>query len=86
MRVSMFLMFLLASTASFGAYQYIVSGFPPENPSNSTCSAAVSVNAQTASGGILATSLETRYRTFAMSSANSGVFYRRSPGGVIIVR
>ena len=88
MRKPLCLMLCLAAGASFGAYQYIISTDPAlaVNPSNSVCSAALSLNAQTVGSGQLGTALETRYCTFAESSANGSVVYRRHPGIVITIR
>ena len=88
MRKPLCLMLCLAAGASFGAYQYIISTDPAlaVNPSNSTCSAAMPLNAQTAGSSQLGTALETRYCTFAESSANDSVVYRRHPGAVITIR
>ena len=88
MRKPLCLMLCLAAGASFGAYQYIISTDAElaVNPSETAYSAAVSVNAQTAGSSQLGTALETRYCTFAESSANDSVVYRRHPGIVITIR
>ena len=88
MRKPLCLMLCLAAGAVFGDYQYIISIDPSlaANPSNSVCSVAMSLNAQTVGSSQLGTALETRYRTFAESSANDSVVYRRHPGVVITIR
>ena len=67
-------------------YQYIISGFPAANPSETALSAVVSVNARTAGDALLADQLETRYRTFAESNANVIVFHRDKPGIIMLIR
>lgn len=88
MRKPLCLMLCLAAGASFGAYQYIISTDPAlaVNPSNSVYSEAMPLNAQTAGSSQLGTALETRYCTFAESSANDSVVYRKHPGVVITIR
>lgn len=82
------LAFCLGAGVCLGAYQYIIS-IDPElavNPSNTTYSAAVTVNAKTVGNATLADSLETRYRTSTESNVNGNVFHREKPGIVMIVR
>lgn len=85
MRKLLCLVSSLAAAASFGAYQYIISSDPElaVNPSNSTCSAAVSIAANTSGEKAIETSLETRYRTFAESNVSD--LDRRWPGAVMII-
>ena len=88
MKAMFFAMFCFVAGASLGAYQYIISTDAElaVNPSETSYSAVVSVNAQVAGNLDLDTVLETRYRTFAESSANSSVVNRRHPGIVLIFR
>ena len=81
----LFLMLCFGASASFGAYQYIISGSPAANPSETAYSAAVSVNAQAAGNLTLNTALETRYHTFE-SAVNDFVLCRMKPGMLIIFR
>ena len=76
----------LAVGASFGAYEYIISGYPAANPSNAVTVSVGTVNAQTVGNLALASALETRYRTFSPSGAWNSMFYRSRVGAVIIVR
>ena len=80
------LAFCLGAGVCFGAYQYIISGYPAANPSETAQSAAVSVNAQTSGNALLATQLETRYRTSTGSNTNVTVFHREKPGIIMLIR
>ena len=81
----LFLMLCFGASASFGGYQYIISGSPAANPSASAYSSAISLNAQQAGNLTLNTALETRYRTSVESVTNNFVFRRMKPGMMIIV-
>ena len=86
MRKRFCLMFCLVAAASFGAYQYIISTDPAltVNPSESTASVAISVNARAADEQALAAALETRYRTVAES--NTSGLNRLRPGFFLVIR
>ena len=88
MRKILCLTFSLAAGVSFGAYQYIISTDPAlaVNPSESAVSAAISVNACAAGEQALAAALETRYRTFAESNANTSILNRQKPGFSLTIR
>ena len=88
MKGMLFLSFCLAAGVSFGAYQYIVSTDPAltVNPSESTVSAAIAVNARAADEQALVAALETRYRTFAESNANTSILNRQKPGFSLTIR
>ena len=88
MRKLLCLTFCLAVGASFGDYQYIVSTDTElaVNPSEAAYSAAVSVNAQVSGTRNLESALETRYRTFAESNANTSILNRQKPGFTLILR
>ena len=86
MRKLFCLTFCLAAGASFGAYQYIISGDPAVNPSAPAYSSAISLNAQVAGSGNLATALETRFRTFTESNANATILNRLKPGFSLTIR
>lgn len=86
MRKLLCLTFCLVAGASFGAYQYIISGSPAANPSAPAYSSAISLNAQAAGNGDLATALETRFRTFTESNVNATILNRLKPGLSLTLR
>ena len=86
MRKLLLLTFCLAVGASLGAYQYIISGDPAANPSSSSYSEAISLNAQVAGSGNLATALETRFRAFTESGTNATILNRLKPGFSLTIR
>ena len=86
MRKLFCLTFCLAAGASFGDYQYLISGYPAANPSESASSEAISLNAQVAGSGNLATALETRFRTFTESNVNATILNRLKPGFSLTIR
>ena len=86
MRKLLCLTFCLAAGASFGDYQYIISGDPAVNPSATAYSSAISLNAQVAGNGDLATALETRFRTFTESNVNATILNRLKPGFSLTIR
>ena len=88
MRKLLLLTFCLAAGASFGAYQYIISTDLDlaVNPSESAYSEAISLNAQVAGSGNLATALETRFRAFTESGTNATILNRLKPGFSLTIR
>ena len=81
---------LLASAfcafAGYGAYQYIISGYPAANPSESASSSAVAVNANTSASAADAAALETRVYTASTRDFEGDVFRRTKPGLFLFVR
>ena len=80
------LCFCLGAGVCFGDYQYIISGDPAANPSAPAYSSAISLNAQVAGNGDLATALETRFRTFTESNVNATILNRLKPGFSLTIR